>query len=158
MKMAGVFLGGLPTRLEVDELMHRVPIEVGTRVSHADVAEIIGVPPKTNRFRTVTGKWRERIEKDHRIRISSEGGVFTMLTADESCDAAQNDFKKVGRATRRLVIRTDAIDTTQLTGERVQRHNLLKREGHAILEAVRKSAKEISAPKPVVSNRALAKS
>jgi hypothetical protein len=146
-----LFRGGVPTGMDVDRLMKEIEISPGAQVDYSKVETILGVSRANNRFRSVTTAWRARAFRENALQSKAEGGMFLFLTADAAHDEAISSVKRVGRATGRLTKRVDAIDASELTGDRLARHSLLQREAAAMLEAMRRSAKSIVAPKPVAA-------
>lgn len=147
--MSARFIGGKDTTPEVDALRAAFSPLPGTSISHVDAAKAAGVIPGSNRFHTVTGRWRRIVERDKFIRVVSRDNVFHFLTADEALDLSKTDIHRIGRATGKLHGRVGAIDTAALTGERKELHLLLSRETSALLDSARRSAKAIQGPKPV---------
>jgi hypothetical protein len=148
-EMGNLFIGGKDTKPEIDAIMAAVQARVGTSIRHEEVAKIAGLDANSQRFRTVTQRWRRMIERDTATRIESRERVFYFLTADEAHDRSKVDLHRIGRASGKLVARVSAIDATALTGERKDAHFILARETAALLDSARRSAKAIQAPKAV---------
>jgi hypothetical protein len=146
-----VFFGGVPTKREVDLLLERVDASPGNAVSYSDVARLIEVKANTSRFRTVTNVWRRRLFREQMIQTAAYGGAFRFLSADEAHDTGLRDMHRVGRSTGRLRTRIEAVPIAELSEQRRDKHNLLRREVMAVQEALQKSAKVLSGPKPVSS-------
>lgn len=151
--MRGVFRGGMSTEFEVNLLLKTFSVEPGMKVSYEDVCDLTKIRPNEGRFRAVTNAWRKRIFREKLISSTAEGGSFHFLTADEAHDRGLHGMQKIGRAMGRLCTRVESINAEQLTGERRERHNLLRRESQAVLEIVRASQKVIAGPRPVSSTR-----
>lgn len=149
--MSKLFFGGVPTGPEVDRLMNAISLEAGARVSYEQVEKITGVRATEHRFRTVTSAWRKRVFREKALEIKAEGGFFVILTADEALTNGITSFHKVGRALGRASVKVSVINETELSSERASTKRLLQKEIGAVADAARRAAKEIAAPKPVVS-------
>lgn len=143
-----LFIGGRSTQPEIDALSSLV-IEPGSSLSHEDFARIAGLEAGSTRFHTVMQRWRRLVERNSAIRIESRDRVFHFLTASEALDRGRGDLHRIGRASGRLHVRVNSIDTNALSGERRAEHSLLAREAAALLDSARRSAKAIQGPKPV---------
>lgn len=153
-----LFKGGLPTGMDVDKLMRAFNIEPGVQIAYGDIEKLLGISASDHRFRTVTNAWRKRVFREKLIQSVGEGGFIRFLTADEAHDRGRVGFRRIGRAAGRLATQVEAVNVENLTGERRDAHNLLRREAHVILDAARKSAKAIAAPRPTApSNLRIAK-
>lgn len=145
--MSKLYFGGIPTKIDVDKLM-ALELQPGAALPYADVEALIQVERGTNRFRTVTDAWRKRLFREKLIQSSAYGETFHLLTPDEAHDRGREGISRVGRMVRRTRIGIEAVDASQLTGDRRDKHNLLRREAEIVHDAVLKSAKEIAAPAP----------
>lgn len=154
-----LFKGGIPTGMDVDKLLKEFDVRPGTQISYESIEQSLGIKRAESRFRTVTTAWRKRLFRERLIQSVAEGGYFRFLTADEAHDQGRSSLRKIGRATGRLATQVEAVNADELTGERRDAHNLLRREAHSMLEAARKSAKSIAAPKATAAaNLRIAKS
>lgn len=148
--MSKMFIGGVPTAMDVDRLMSDLDPQANAQISYADVEAIIGVAHKEYRFKTVTNAWRRRLFREKFLQTVADGEAFHFLSADQALSYGRKGLSRIGRAAGRLRIRVDAINATELSsGELRDKHTLLRRESQAILEAVQKSAKSIAGPRPV---------
>lgn len=151
MKMAdNVYKGGIPTKPDVDKLIKEFPPKAGLVVSYDEVAGCIGVEPTSNRFKTVTDRWRERVFAETGLRCYTRGQAFRFLTADEALTSTGEDIARISRSAVRARIYVEAIDPAQLTSdEKRSRFFIARREAAALVEAAQKSEKAIAVPPPV---------
>lgn len=158
--MSKLFFGGVPTKMDVDKLMQHIDPEPGTSIPYDKIEELTGIGQTTNRFRTVTSRWRAQVFREKFVQVAAYGGAFHFLTADAALDAVRDRFMSVGRSMGRTKRRVSAIDPTDLsTEERRTTHRLVARETDALLEAVQKSAKAFAMPEPLKpANLRIAKS
>lgn len=156
--MSRLFIGGKDTKPEIDAIMAAFEARPGTSVSHEDIAKAAGLDIGSNRFRTVTQRWRKMIERDNTVRVESRERVFHFLTADEAHDRLKVDLHRIGRAAGKMHVRASVIDVQHLNGERRETHRLFVRESAALVDSARRSAKAIQPPKPTqATNLRLAK-
>jgi hypothetical protein len=147
--MSSRFIGGKDTTPEIEALRAAFNPRPGTSATHVDVANAAGLLPGSNRFVTVTQRWRKIIERETSTRVVSRDNVFHFLTADQALDVTRADLHRIGRATGRMSVRIGAINAAELSGERKELHLLLSREAAALLDSARRSAKAIQGPKPL---------
>lgn len=146
-----VFFGGVPTQPDVELLMKEVPVQSGTEVQYAEIERLLGLQRKQSRFRTVTDAWRRRLRREKLLQSTAEGGAIRFLVADQAHDKGLKTLWRIGKSSRRLKNDVEDIDTTSLTGSRVERHPLLRRITHEFASFSRKTTKEIAAPRPISS-------
>jgi hypothetical protein len=156
--MSKAFLGGVPTRMDVERLFAEVTAEPGTTIDCDAVAAIIGVAATDNRFTTVTSAWRRELFRARGLRTLREGGAFLFLTPEQALEAGLRDYKRAGRATGRATVRTKSIDPRQLTDAGKEKQRLAIRMGEEMLDAAQRGMKAIAPPKPVTSNVRVLKS
>lgn len=148
--MNKLFRGGVPTGVDVDALMKHIEPMAGQSISYDDVAAVIKVSPDSNRFRTVTAAWRKRLFREKRLETKAEGDAFHFLSADQAHAGHIRSVMKIGRATGRLQVKLSCADPTQMSAENKDQHFRASRFVGAIAEEMRRAAKEIAAPRPVL--------
>lgn len=144
-----LYFGGVPTRMDVDTLTAAFDPKAGQAVALHDIADAIHADPKSNRLRTVVNAWRKRMFRERNLQAMVEGGQLHFLTADGASDQNVKSFHRIGRATGRLRVRQQMVDTAQLSPEKRDRHYLLTRATEAIAAAARDGAKTMALPSPV---------
>lgn len=151
MTQSKIFLGGLPTRLDVDRLCDRIAAEPGDVATYEDVEALLGLSRDTNRFRTITAAWRRKLERERGVQTECEGGSFRFLTPDEAFDSSVRRVRLLGRAAGRLHRRVETIEPAALTGDRAKKRDLWLRETRALAEAAAKALAVVAPPKPIPS-------
>jgi hypothetical protein len=118
---AEAFFGGIPTGPDVKRLRDRWPeLEVGDTITDAEVAEVLCVPVKSHRYKTVTTVWKKRWEEDGKVIGRKNGNSFVVLTDSEKFAVVQGKLRTVVRGIRRVRTIGGLIDQKNLTeGERV---------------------------------------
>lgn len=112
-----LFYRGVPTEPDVTALLNKfgVPTE-DVELSHADVAAVFQVDPKSSRFKTVTAAWRKRLKDLHHVLIGSSDGAFRVLKPSERVGLAKS---KSTHAVRTMAyageIVTSYLDRSRLT-------------------------------------------
>src|SRR5574337_915133 len=104
-----IFLGGVPTRPDVEKLLAKIDVSHGSIIPYRMVEDIIGIPRDQNRWRTVTEAWRKRLFRERRLQIIAEGESFKALTAAEAVAHGAKRLNAHGRAVGRTATRVDSI-------------------------------------------------
>lgn len=120
---------GVSTDPQVRRLMeHYSDIQAlrGTTIPHEDIESVIGERQESNRYRTITNRWRKQVERQTGVVISGRGeaqGVgFRVLTDSEQLGFGVGQRVSAGRRIRRWhtsVSNTDAANL--LPAEKVAR-------------------------------------
>jgi len=91
---------------------------VGQVVKYADIAAVLRVDVRSNRWRTVTWQWRKQLEADpHNILLQAEDGCqFRVMNPSQRIYSAlstqRNGFKQIFRGSS-IAARTEASDLTE---------------------------------------------
>lgn len=125
----GLFFGGLPTKIEVDRLMTKfgVPKE-GEKITWQQVAEVISVPPRTNRFVSVVQAWRRLLFREHNTYMTCDGDN-AIYAADPDTRVTKSAHKVANsrRAIARAILVTYQTDASRLSETKLRvREHLLK--------------------------------
>lgn len=150
-----LFFGGVPTAPDVTLLLEAIPpdsMEPGSVYTHADLASVFTVSPKSNRYRSVVAAWRNKILQDHNIDITAEIGVgYRVLKDDERITHGVRDAKGARKKLTRAAHRIDRADRSLLTdAQRKQADHAVRLFGAQAL-ALRGAEKEVSSAGKVVS-------
>lgn len=146
--MAKRFVGGDSTKYEVDRLME-LGLCQGGAVTYETVERACGVGYGSNRWRTVTTAWRDRLERESGLRVVVIDKTFRGLDPAEAVADAVKGIDRVGRAAARNHRRAGAIDTRELDEATRQKHAILRRHTAAVLAAVQDAAKAVALPPAV---------
>lgn len=144
-----LFLGGIPTDMDIKKLQDTFPectLSPGVVIPYSSIAPVIDCNPKTLRFKTVTTRWRNIVEKNTGIRIGTTGdGSFKVLSHSEKLSAIEGKRRSLDRQTRKNLIRTSYIDRQKLTDdERVRLDHLATTEKNIL--AVRQLRQSLQLP------------
>lgn len=142
-----LYFGGVPTGPEVDILMAKLDAQSGTSFTIEEIGKLISIDPRHNRFTTVTNAWRNKLFRERSLQSKREGGAIHFLTANAAHDASIGGLSRLSRAARRTRIKADAVNAEELSGERRERHALVRRELMAVHEATEKAKKGVALPK-----------
>lgn len=115
MKPNDLFLGGIPTEPDVKKLLaiYGVPA-IGTELTYDQVAETIGTPVRSYRFRTVTWSWRKVLDRQHNLIVGTvHGRGFVVLDNQSRVRFSAGRFKRGLRSVRRA---SDVAGRTDLVG------------------------------------------
>lgn len=148
--MARRFFGGDSTKYEVDRLME-LGLKPGGNISYEHVEQACGVSYGTNRWKTVTNQWRRRLMRENRLRVVVIDRTFRGLTPEEAVADGVDSLNRTGRQAARTHVRVEAVDASNLSGQTLQQHTLLRREAAAVLSSVQNAAKAVASPPAPVS-------
>jgi hypothetical protein len=118
MTKAKVCFGGIPTDIEVRQLMEAYPMtemKAGDTYSYDDVVKLIQCEVGSNRFRAVTTRWRNKVERETGKRIGAyDGELFRVMTEQEKLEAIEADEKHVVKTIFKNLRRIPNVDRKQL--------------------------------------------
>jgi len=119
MKRSDLFLGGVPTEPDVRKLVeiYGVP-KVGDEFPYQQIADALGVPIKSYRFRTVTWAWRKLLDRQHNLIVGAvQARGFVVLDNQQRVTFSAVRFKRGLKAVRRGSCVASRTDTAGLTPE-----------------------------------------
>lgn len=132
---------------DVEKLMrhYRDKLEPNAAVEYAAVAEIIGVPVTSNRFRTVLHAFRRAALRELNVdfRVESSYGLI-VLFENERVSAGVHDFNRAGKRLGKAVDRIAKSDVAKLDAMHLQQRDHAVRIGAEVVEASRKAQKQIA--------------
>lgn len=153
-KLRGFLLyrGSIPTDIDVDKLFEVLGIPTaGEVITYSRITEITGIDRKNNRWVSVTGAWRKRLQNDHGIILKAapnEG--FNVLDDNGKTDTivdyvkrARNSFKKADKVAFN-------VDRQKLTDDRRATFDHYGRIRAALELAEATAAKQLDYPDPQV--------
>lgn len=148
----GIYLGGLPTGPDVRKLEAKFPdLEAlrGKIITHEEVEQLLGEPRTSNRYKTVTGAWRRKVEKSTGIVIDGRGeaqGVgFRVLLHGDQVEFGVNQRRAGARRIRRAYQAVASTNEEKLTAEqkRLRDHEIFAAAKiNAVMMATRKKLGE----------------
>lgn len=128
---------GLPTKPDVDMLLKAFPeLKEGDQIPYEEVSAILGVDKGSNRFRTVTNRWRDRLVESGVVVYCDTGRAFYVATADQVSGQTYSTLKFIGRKAkghRRKLSATRPKDDVQ--------RSIIEHQGRLML-AVEKDSKK----------------
>ena len=143
-----LYFGGLPTEPQVrklDEAFQNIAQVRGTTIPHEQIEEIIKEKRGSFRYKTITNRWRKRIEARTGIVISGRGEAvrvgFRVLLDGEQLDFGISERKGAGRKIRRWHSTISSIDSKKLTAaqQTIQEHEMLSAARlHLVMVEIRK--------------------
>lgn len=115
-----MFFGGVPTNADVKKLRDAYPAEKlvkGTLILYQDVEKVLNLSRKSDRFRTVTNRWRREIERETRSVVigTKPGEGFTVLSEHEKVGLSTSKLQSSVRHARRSLIVTTRVDVKDLS-------------------------------------------
>jgi hypothetical protein len=93
---------GLPTRPDVDLLIRTWPEpKIGDVFAYESIGKLLRVDPLSNRFRTVTNAWRDRLRKDMHLNVfTRDAHEFFVATPEETAARTWGVFQHVANVGR----------------------------------------------------------
>lgn len=146
--MAKLFLGGMPTDIDVRKLVERFgEPAIGVEIEHHEVEDCLGLNRKSARFRSVTLAWRRRLLKDHNIHLAAQPSVgFRSLDPAERISTALAGVQSGVRKQVRAVRGSDRVNTEDPV--LLKKQALLHRYGIALATEASVMMRQIEPPKP----------
>lgn len=140
-----VFGAGVPTEPDVKALMqHYENVREGDIITHEDVSEILGQPVNSNRYLTVVGAFRRRLDRERNILLVAVPKVgYRVADPDLRVNVAGGKHKSGLRAIRRGGEIASRTERKRLSPEAARAADHLSKTASAILLAAATAAKEL---------------
>lgn len=120
--MTNLHIGGLTTDPQIRRLSERyadIASRRGTVIPHEEIEALIEAERGSNRYKTITNRWRRRVERETGIVIAGTGeavGVgFRVLTDDEQVGFGVSQRVSAGRRIRRWHSVVSNVNTDRLS-------------------------------------------
>jgi len=141
-----IYFGGVPTDGELKLLLEAFDdLKEEAVITHDQITEVIGVEWKTDRYRTVTDRWKKTIFREQNIDIAAIPSVgFRVLTPDERVKYGIKDAGSAHRKLTRARTRTGRADTKRLSEQMLLKQEHAMRLFDAQLEDSRRNQKTIA--------------
>ena len=114
-----VFVGGLPTDPEVRALRDQWPdseLAEGVVISYEDIEAVIGCKRRSNRFKTITTRWRKLLENNTgKVIFKAEPSGYKVLSDAEKVDLSSSKMDSAKRHARRAYVITARVDVSALS-------------------------------------------
>lgn len=103
-----LYFKGLPTDMDIRKLREKYPITELTRgkvITYAEIEKLLELEWNSNRFKTVTNRWRRLIEKESGLYLDPNipGVSFKVLTHQEQVVKMRKKQKTGNRCYRNVV-------------------------------------------------------
>lgn len=119
---SNVYRAGVPTDIDINKIREAYPdstLKAGDVIGYDEIEDLLDIGRNSNRFKTVTLRWRTMVEKESAIIIGTKRSVgFKVLNNVETFNASSAKFVGAIRSTIRsqilsgYVVRRD-LDTNQ---------------------------------------------
>lgn len=145
MSNAKLHFGGVPAGPDINRIRDRFPdnqLAEGQEILYEEIAAIIGEPPHSNRFKTVTEAWRRRVQSESNVFIGCvPGRAFRVLTPRERFEESHKKTRTGLKSVRKGVILHSSVQRHQIPESERQRFDHLARVQKQVLAAQKLSAK-----------------
>lgn len=147
--MSKLFFGGIPTAPDVKKLREAFPkIEEGTDFTHEQIQAVIGLHPKSTRYRCVTLAWRKEMLNEHNVEIAAVATIgFRALAGPERLDTNVRGFKQGARKQGKHLRRVGMVRAETLSQIEQDKQQHVMRLGAAVLAQAASMMKEIEPPR-----------
>lgn len=147
--MTKLFLGGIPTGPDVKRLRESLPkLTDGLEITHDDVSAVLGLSPRTSRYRAVTGAWRKDALNLDNIEIAAVPSIgFKCLSGPERLSANIKGFRQGTRKQGKSIRRVTMIRAETLTDDEQAKQLHVMRLGQQLIGQAASMMKQIEAPK-----------
>ena len=146
-----LYFGGMSTDPEMKMLRERFGVPDPGLIPYSEIEEVISEKTQSNRFRTVTDRWRRELEREHNVITEAEASEgIRVLTAAERVDFSARHLRSITRHAVRTHNRTLTTPTEDL--DDLQRRKLdhlrrwTERVGRTAIEAATSVRKALRAP------------
>lgn len=134
MENVSVYRGGIPTKPDVKKLLEKFPVStltVGRVITYEEISLVIGEPPRTSRFRTVTNKWRKEVEQTTNIIMGTHKGQALVILSDSG---------KLCLASDKLTSATKMAAKATIVAAKIEVKNLSDAEREALTKIQKRAA------------------
>lgn len=141
----GKLLGHPTTEFEVKKLMGAIDLAPGLVIPYARVEEILGLGDKTNRFWSITDRWRREVLAAKQMWIRAPGDkTFRVLTpAEQVTEEAARRTRRVARGLKRKAEILVHVDVGALGAHELRVRDHDARVTARLIEDIRKGQKEV---------------
>jgi hypothetical protein len=141
--MEKAFFGGVPTNIEVRALREAYPddsLTQGRLIPYPEIEALIKCPRDSNRWRSVTDRWRKTIEREVGVIIAPDpmkSPAWKILLENEKVVASGAKLKTAGRMARRSYVLASRVDVKQLTEQEKAEYDHFVMRSTAVIMASR---------------------
>lgn len=120
-----VFFGGVPTSIDIRKLQEQWPeteMKAGDTFPYEEIEIVISEGRSTNRFKTITNRWRNIVERNTGKRINPDGlNGFKVLTESEKLAAIEGKRRSIEKQGRRNLVRAGFVERKSLNNDERRR-------------------------------------
>jgi hypothetical protein len=147
MTKSTLFFGGIPTDIDVEAIIKETgPLQDGDIISYKKISEIIKQPITSHRFKTVTGAWRRRLNRNYNQVIKAKGGEFKVMTNHDRVDHVSGKYKGALRIMGRATNTAARTSREGLSKEEVKALDHVQNTGAALRLSAATAAKQLKYP------------
>jgi hypothetical protein len=93
---------GLPTSPDVTMIQKQWPeLKVGDRIAYEEIADLVGIKIRSNRFKSVTDAWRKRELEAGKVIECEIGAAFYVASCEQVSAKTYVVLKTIGRKAKR---------------------------------------------------------
>lgn len=114
-----MYFGGIPTEIDIKKLREAWPetkMKIGDKFTYSAIENLLGIKKESNRFKTITTRWRKIIEKQVGIILGPYEGIgFKVLSEHEKLELSGTKLRIAVNSTRKSMTILALTDRNQLT-------------------------------------------
>lgn len=151
MSNSRVYHAGIPTDVDVNKIRDAYPdshLRAGQIIPYSEVESLLQENKNSNRWKSVTSKWRRTVESETGVIIGVERGVgFKVLQEIEKLDLCGTKLKSATRMAKRSYQVASRVVTRGLSEEQRRRLDFYVMRNSKILAASQVKSKSNLLPK-----------
>lgn len=148
-KGSTVFFAGLPTDIDIRALTEAFGVpEEGDSISYDEIANTIKVPVGSNRYHTVVGQWRKRLQREHNIYMKAGDGRYEVLDPAGRVDLGASKLRTGARMFRKAHVVVESTDRKRLTPQQRARADHIQMTTATAIQSARLASKKPTAELP----------
>lgn len=148
-----IYFAGMPTSAEVGELEKAFSVlEPGQDILYEEIESVIHHKANTNRFRTVTSRWRKLVRSQRFLVIEAIAGVgFHVQTPTEQLAAGVKDYGRSARGLGRAFRKVSEVSPEALSPVKRAEQEHIRRVMSYGIDGVQKSRREMIKPPSAIA-------
>ncbi len=145
--MAGIFKGGIPTGQDVEKVLGLWrKMKAGDVSKHEDIQAVLGVHPRTARYRTVVSSARRKFNEETGgvFMLSVSGVGYQFPTGKDQIKDGQGDFRRIGKRASKATAKIANVADDRLQDQDKVVRDFLVQSAQAVVRFVKAETKKIA--------------
>lgn len=143
MSESNLFLGGIPTDIELKALLDKFGAPDPGLISYSEIEQAVNVDRDTHRFRTIVTRWRKKLFRDYNIdTAAAKNEGIRILTEPERVDESESAFGRSAKGIVRAHVRVRSVRSETLDTRTLKKHEHLVRATLVATDAIKTAARD----------------